>query len=328
MKRIVPRKLQKGDTVRIIAPSLSLGIINKHVQEIANERLKKELGLRVIFGRHVNEQDDFRSSAITSRIEDFHEAFADPDVKAVLAVIGGWSGNQLLKYLDWDLIRNNPKIFCGFSDITVLQNAIYAKTGLVTYSGPSYNFFGQKLHTEYTMSYFQRCVMSDEPFEVEASQKWSDDAWWKDQDKRKLMPNQGMYTIQEGEAEGTLLGGNLCTLNLLQGTEYFPGLQNSVLFLEDDYEVLPHTFDRDLQSLLHLSKFKGVKGIVIGRFQNMSKMNRNLLTQIIKNKQELQGLPVIADVDFGHTDPKITFPIGGTVRIKAVDKPSIKILQH
>jgi len=94
----------------------------------------------------------------------------------------------------------------------------------------------------------------------------------------------------------------------LQGTEYFPSLANSVLFIEDDEESLPHTFDRDLQSLIHLPDFKNVKGVVIGRFQKASEMPKELLIKIIKTKKELDNLPVIANVDFGHTILKLLFP--------------------
>ncbi len=146
---------------------------------------------------------------------------------------------------------------------------------------------------------------------------------------RNLIKNPGWLVINEGEAEGTLLGANLCTFNLLQGTEYMPDLNNSVLFLEDDEESQPHDFDRDLQSLIHQSGFAGVRGIVIGRFQRTSEMTGEKLEKIIKTKSELSDIPVIANVDFGHTDPKITFPIGGEVKIRAdKEKSEILIVKH
>jgi len=135
--------------------------------------------------------------------------------------------------------------------------------------------------------------------------------------------------INEGESEGTILGANLCTFNLLQGTEYFPNLSDSILFLEDDEESKPHAFDRDLQSLIHLPEFGGVRGIVIGRFQKASGMTDAMLKKIIETKSELKNIPVIANVDFGHTDPKITFPVGGEVKITADgDNPKITITKH
>jgi muramoyltetrapeptide carboxypeptidase LdcA involved in peptidoglycan recycling len=327
MEKIVPPKLQPGDEVRVIAPSRSMSMISEDCKKIADERFTA-LGLKLSFGQHVDESDDFVSSSIASRVADIHDAFRDSNVKAIITVIGGFNSNQLLRYLDWDLIKSNPKILCGYSDITALNNAIYAKTGLVTYSGPHYSSFGQKLDFDYTLANFKACLMSDEPLIIQPSTQWSDDAWYKDQDNRNLRPNSGWWVINQGIASGTLLGANLCTFNLLQGTEYFPDLTDSILFLEDDEESSPHHFDRDLQSLIHLPSFAGVKGIVIGRFQNASSMSQNLLTQIIRTKKELGNLPIIANVDFGHTDPKITFPVGGTVEISTEGAASIRITLH
>ena len=180
----------------------------------------------------------------------------------------------------------------------------------------------------YTIEYFMKCLFSNEPIQVEPSAQWSDDDWWINQDKRKLIQNKGFVHIHEGMAEGTIVGANICTLNLLQGTEYMPSLKNCILFIEDDYESVPHAFDRDLQSLIHLPDFSGVRGIVIGRFQKASNMTNNLLKQIIDSKKELQHLPVIVQTDFGHTDPKFTFPIGGYAKIKAGEHSSIEITEH
>lgn len=327
MKKIYPEKLQKGDMVRVIAPSRSMSIIAPESRAIANKRFE-EMGLKLTFGKHIEEMDDCTSSAIESRIKDLHDAFSDRSVKAIITVIGGFNSNQLLRYIDWKIIQNNPKIFCGFSDITALNNAIFAKTGVVTYSGPHYTSFGQKLLADYTLEYFKKCLFDGYIIKVAPSQEWSDDQWWIDQNKRTLLPNEGYWPLQHGEAAGTIIGANLCTLNLLQGTEYMPSLKDSVLFIEDDYESLPHTFDRDLQSLIHLPDFTRVRGMVIGRFQKASKMTRSILQQIIESKKELRNMPVIAHADFGHTDPKYTFPIGGYTRITAGEITQVIISEH
>lgn len=146
MQKIFPIKLKAGDEIRIIAPARSMKIISAESQEIANKRLT-DLGFKITFGKHINESDEFASSSIESRIRDLHEAFLDKNVKAILTVIGGFNSNQLLKYIDWNIIKNNPKIFCGYSDITALNNAILKKTGLVSYYGPHYSSFGQELYS-------------------------------------------------------------------------------------------------------------------------------------------------------------------------------------
>lgn len=328
MEKIYPSKLKEGDGVRIIAPSCSMGIISKEIREITNKRFA-ELGLKLSFGKHIEEIDDFRSSSIQSRVEDIHDAFGDKNVKAVITVIGGYNSNQLLKYIDWDLIKNNPKIFCGYSDITALNNAILTKTGLVSYSGTFYSTFGQELYFDYTLEYFKNCLISNEPFEIKPSDQWSDDEWYKNQKERNPIKNDGFLIINEGKASGTIIGGNLCTLNLLQGTEYFPELKESILFIEDDDLSSAVIFDRDLQSLIHLPDFKNVKGIVIGRFQKASEISDDILMQIIKTKKELNNLTVIANVDFGHTSPMITFPVGGEAKLEVKDgKVKLEIIKH
>lgn len=328
MNKIFPEKLKMGDEIRVIAPARSLAIISTDLREIAKKRFAG-LGLKLSFGENVEEIDDFVSSSVESRIEDLHGAFADKNVKAVLTVIGGFNSNQLLKYINWNLIKNNPKIFCGFSDITILNDAIYTETGLVTYSGPHYSTFGQKLYFDYTLDYFKKCLMSNDPIEIKPSTEWSDDQWYLNQDNRELIPNDGWLVINEGDVGGVILGGNLSTFNLLQGTEYFPDLSDSILFIEDDEESAPHCFDRDLQSLIHQPGFSKVKGLVIGRFQKASGMTDKLLIKIVKTKKELDNIPVIVNADFGHSDPKITFPIGGICKLAVTkDKQLLQILKH
>ena len=325
---MISQKLKEGDKIIIISPARSLAIISQEVRDIALRKLR-EMGFKVTFSKHAEGCDEFNSFSIEHRLEDIHEAFSDKNVKGILTTIGGFNSNQLLKCLDYNLIKSNPKILCGYSDITALQNAIFKKVGLVTYSGPHFSTFGMLKGLDYTIECFKKCVMEKSPFEVKPSKEWSDDEWYKDQEKREFIKNKGFLVINEGKAEGTIIGGNLCTLNLLQGTEFMPSLKNTILFIEDDEESKPQHFDRDLQSLIHLPDFDGVKGIVIGRFQKASEMTKRLLTKIIKTKKELNDIPVIAGVDFGHTAPHITFPIGGKARLLAnKDKTKLEILEH
>jgi len=313
---VIPPKLGPGSSVRVIAPSRSLAMIGADARAEANKKLAA-LGLQVSFGEHAEEHDDFVSSPVSSRLADLHAAFADPGVAGILTVIGGFNSNQLLASIDYSLIAAHPKVLCGFSDITALSNAIYARTGLVGYSGPHYSSFGMKHHFGYTQAGFVACVMTDEPIELVPAPAWSDDAWFLDQEDRHLETGTDWWVLQEGEAAGTIVGGNLCTLNLLQGTPYMPSLDGAVVFAEDDAQVRPWDFDRDLVSLLQQPAFGGVTGLVIGRFQRETGMTRDLLAQIVGSKPELARLPVIANVDFGHTTPAVPFPVGGTVEIRA-----------
>ncbi len=212
-----------------------------------------------------------------------------------------------------------PKIFCGFSDITALATAIHARAGLVTYSGPHFTTFGMKRGIDYTMEYFQRCLMREEPFEVLPADHWSDDLWYEDQEDRDFVPNPGYEIMYEGEAQGKLLGGNLGTLCLLFGTPYMPDLEGSILLLEDDEEANAVHFDRALQSLIHQPGFEGVQGIVFGKFQRASNMDQDTLTAIVESKQELDRMPIVAGASFGHTTPQFTFPIGGYGSLRARD---------
>ncbi len=317
---MIPKKLKSGDEVRIIAPSRSMALIGEDCKKIATERLEK-LGLKVTFGKYVDETDeDYMCTSVEHRVEDLNQAFKDKNVKAILTVIGGFNSNQLLNYIDYEAIKQNPKILCGFSDITALSNSIYTKTGLVTYSGPHYSSFGMVKGFEYTLEYFKKMFFQEQEFEITSSKEWSDDAWFIDQENREFIKNNGMFVINEGIAEGEIVGGNLCTLNLLQGTQYMPNIENKILFLEDDDQagnVYLMEFDRDFQSLIHMPEFKKVKGIVLGRAQKSVEMNNSKWIKLIKNKPELKNIPVIAGADFGHTTPIFTFPVGGYAKLEA-----------
>ncbi|MGE7603772.1 S66 family peptidase [Peribacillus sp. NPDC097675] len=321
-----PSRLKAGDEIRVIAPSRSLAIVKGEQRRLAEERLV-ELGFRVTYGKTALVHDDFFSNSIEDRIEDLHDAFRDPSVKGIFTSIGGYNANQLLRYIDYDLIKGNPKVLMGYSDITAISLAIYQKTGLITYSGPHFSTFGMKAGLDYTMKYFKKAVLQDEAFELEQSETWSDDSWHLEQDDRTFHPNSGYMVIQEGDATGTILGGNLCTINLLQGTEFMPSLRDRILFIEDDEESHPFSFDRDLQSLLQLPDATGIKGVIIGRFQNNSGMTPYALQQIIATKQELKGIPVIANANFGHVHPFATIPIGENVKMTVRNgKASVTIL--
>jgi muramoyltetrapeptide carboxypeptidase LdcA involved in peptidoglycan recycling len=187
--------LSKGDEIRVISPARSMGTISSSVRSTALKRLE-DLGLRVSFSKHYDERDVFDSSSVESRLEDIHEAFTDKKIKAILTTIGGCNSIHLLKEIDYKLIKKNPKILCGYSDITTLQNAIFAKTGLVTYSGPHFSTFGCLKGIDYVIDSFQKCLFDgSKEIPLFSSSSWSDDEWYLDQEKRKFLPNLGLAAI-------------------------------------------------------------------------------------------------------------------------------------
>lgn len=331
MKIIFPPKIKEQTHIRVIAPSRSLGLIPLERINIAIERFNA-LGIDISFGEHAREMDDFTSSSVESRVLDLHDAFSDKSVDAILTSIGGYNSNQILSRLDYDLIQSNPKILCGFSDISALSNAIYAKTGLVGYSGPHFSTLSMIKGINYTVEYFVKCLREEGPFEVKYAPEWSDDLWFIDQENRDFISSEGYWNITKCTADvtGIAIGGHLRCLNSLQGTEFMPPLADAIIFAEEDDEITPALFDRQLQSVIHQKEFSGVKALVLGRFQKKTGMTRDILEKIILTKPELRSIPVVANFDFGHTTPIFTFPIGGTVRLSCEDQNNSRlfIIEH
>lgn len=312
----VPEKLKAGDEIRIIAPSRSASILSEEGVKLAKDRLES-LDFQVTFGKHIFQQDLQNSSSIQHRIDDLHEAFQDEQVKGILTVIGGFNSNELLPYIDYELIKQNPKVFCGYSDITAIATAITVQTGMVTYSGPHFSSFQMQKGQDYQTDRFVQSLMQQSPFTIEPSGHWSDDAWYLNQEKRNF-EETAWKTYTPGNAKGQLWGGNLCTLNLLQGTKFMPTIEQSVLFVEDDEMTIPETFARDLTSLLQNAQ--SIAGLAIGRFQRASNMSEEQLLFILDKHPMLKKIPVLYDIDFGHTQPMFTFPIGGEIEFDATNK--------
>ena len=160
-------------------------------------------------------------------------------------------------------------------------------------------------------------LVTDGKDKITPSEIWSDDLWFLNQEKREFEANEGYWNIRNGEASGTIIGGNLCTFNLLLGTEFRPAFpKDTILFIEDTEASPLADFERNLQALLHQPDFANVKALVIGRFQKGSKVTREGLEYILNAKAELKELPILANVDFGHTAPLLTIPLGGTAFLK------------
>lgn len=312
-----PEKLKKGDEIRIVAPSRSLKLIGADTRQIAEERFA-QMGLKLSFGKNTVKEtaDMFLSSPAAERAQDIMDAFADKNVKAVFTVIGGFNSNEILDYIDFDIIKNNPKIFCGFSDITAISNAIHTMGNMITYYGPHYSSLGMKKGCEYTIEMMQKMLIGDGVVDAYPSKEWSDDAWFIDQENRTFIKNDGWWKIHDGKAKGTIEGGNISTFCLLNGTKYHPQFkEDTILFIEDCAPMSAPEFARLFQSLISLPDFKNVKGIAIGRFQKGSNVSREQIEYIVNTKKKLKDMPVLANVDFGHTTPILTIPLGGKAEI-------------
>ena len=323
---IIPDKLRPGDEIRVLALSRSIGGLKEYPGvsdadvDYARQALES-LGLRVSFGRHVMENDGHLTTTVAARLEDLYDALNDSKVKGILAVTGGIGAIQLLDTLDFAQVAAHPKILCGYSDITFLCNAIYARTGVVTYYGPHFSTFMMRKGREYLERNFRACLFDSRPFEAVPSSEWSDDVWIKDQENRHYNPNEGWWGINVGEADGVLVGGAFIGMNLLQGSRFFPPLNNAIVFLEcpSEGKATLMNLDMGVRALALQPGFNGVRGFVIGRYSRDGRIDRAKMTAMIKNIPALASLPVIANCDFGHTTPILTLPIGGHCRIRVND---------
>ncbi len=318
MQNIVPQNLQIGDEIRVIAPSTSIKIIGADCRQIAKERFEK-MGLKVSFGKNTTDDnfDMFATSEIAKRAEDVMDAFKDKNVKAIFTIIGGYLSNQILPFLDYEVIKQNPKIICGYSDITALLNAIRNKTGLEVFYGPHYSSIGMLKGNEYTLDVLQK-MLFEGSYEAKPAVEWSDDLWFIDQEKREFIKNEGWWILQDGEAEGEIAGGNLQTFLLLNATAYQPNLPESCILALEDCFVAPtddKLFMSHLQAFAERKDFNNVKALLIGRFQKASNMTKEKLEYIVSHIPQLHGKPIVANMDFGHTTPIMTLPLGGKCKI-------------
>jgi muramoyltetrapeptide carboxypeptidase LdcA involved in peptidoglycan recycling len=330
----LPLTLKAGDELRVLALSRSLGGVmqpgglTENDVQFATKALES-LGLKVSFGRHVRECNAHLTASPSHRLEDFHEAIADPSVKAILAVTGGVGAMQLLDGLNYDLVAMHPKWICGYSDIAYLGNAIFARTGVPTLYGPNFTSFMMQQGGAYTLNHFRKCLFGESPIAWQSADRWSDDAWHKNQENRIFHANEGLWGIQEGDAEGNILGGSYWCLNMLQGTKYFPSLRDAILFLEHPAEgkATLMGLDSGLRALSFQPEFSGVRAIVLGRYAQSGGVTRENLIALLRQIPALHHLPIIANADFGHTSPMATLPIGGQCQLQVTsDSTSIMMV--
>lgn len=314
----------------VIAPSLSLDIISKDNIEKAVHFFESRCGLKVKFMPNCRD-----NASIQARLDDLHAAFSDPSVKAIFTVIGGFSANELLPFIDYELIRRNKKIFCGFSDITVLANAITFMTGMVTFSGPHFSTMAMQLGNLVTEEAVCNLLNFENNFEnvkitLTPCEFYRDDPWYIDNtanDQSVLIPNPGHVVINRGStARGKLCGGNLAAFSLLRGTEYYipdSELDTIILFFEwcDEYKANLEIFTQQMHAVMQSIGKNRCVGLLIGRFERSSGITMDHLSDLTHNLIRCEYIkpdcPVIANLDFGHTYPMYIMPIGGDCEITA-----------
>ena len=324
MALIRPRKLEKGDTIGVVSPSgMSAGLCPDRFERGLNELTK--MGYKVKVGRNTKAIHGHKAGTAEQRVEDIHQMLEDDEVKAILSSIGGYNANDLIDLLDFNLFKNKPKIFCGYSDITVLLCAINAKSDLATFYGPAVmpQFADYAGLLPYTKEWFFKLVTSSQPVgKIEPSKEWTHEMlWWGKDDTRpkKLIPAPGWKALKGGNAEGALVGGHLWSILQLAGTKYFPDFKNKIFFWEETESNTALT-DRYLSQYRTLGIFDEIKGMIIGRinpdeYQIVSKDAD--FYSVVKESAADYDFPIIADMDFGHTDPMFTVPYGVKAKINA-----------
>ena len=305
------KRLKKGDHIRVVSPSSSIESIGGFEANVAAKKKLEALGFRLSFSEHYFENDIFDSAPIASRVADLEAAFANETVDAILTTIGGFNCNELLPYLDFDLIAQNPKIFCGYSDTTALLNAIYAKTGMQTYMGPAYSSFKMEQGQQYQTTSWLNAVTQD-TYQLTPSLEWSSDAWYLPNAPRTFYPTE-WKVYNPGQASGIAIGGNLSTFALLHGTEFAPKPDKYILFLEEAEEDHYVEFTRHFAALLQV--YPNPQAVLIGRFPKETEMTEEILLTILDKHPILKKVPVLYDLDFAHTQPLFTITIGGQVEI-------------
>ena len=282
MNLIKPKKLEKGDTISIIAPS---GGVESDENLLRATAYLKSLGYNVKWGKNVLKTNKYLAGTDNERLEDLHNAFKDKEINAIIALRGGYGAIRLINKIDYNLIKQNPKIFAGYSDITGLSAMLLKHSGLITYSAPMINGdFGIKSKDKFTIDNFFKTVTTTEKQEIKAQ-----------------------TILKEGKASGITFGGNLATLVSLCGLDFIPN-QKFIFFAEDLNEPV-YKLDKMFTQLLNIEEFrKNISGIVFGEFLDIDNDEwlNSLQNEIV---QELK-VPAISGLKITHSREKLTIPIG------------------
>ncbi len=299
---IRPKVLSKGDTVGVIASGTAVPDPDRILEA---QRILNYFNLKMKLGKYVNQGSGYKTRSLKERLANLHEMFSDPEVKAIFELRGGYGSIQLLDHINYDLIKQNPKIFFGFSDITALHLAIHKQTGLVTFHGPVLlsPFKG------YTADYFQKAIFATVPLGELTNST----------DEQDIKPKHPLRTITAGQAQGELIGGNLSLVTSLMGTPYEIDTKGKILFLEETGEQ-PYRIDRMLTQLRLAGKLGQAAGIIIGECNDCDSTGYTWdysLGEVIDSILGDLNIPVLYGLTIGHTSEQLTLPIGVTAQLDA-----------
>ena len=293
MTVIKPPRLRKGSIIGLIAPA-STPAAEENIERGA--AYLEHLGYRVKLGMHIRRKHGYLAGTDEERAQDFNAMVCDKDVNAIFTIRGGYGTPRILRMIDYRSLKHHPKIIVGYSDITALQLAILRKIGLVTFSGPMTGVEMSKGMAPYTEEHFWRLLTSTKtigPFHNPAGEPWR--------------------ILNDGKAQGQLIGGNFSLLACLFGTPFIPELRKSILILEDVDEA-PHRLDRMLAQLLNTGVLQQLNGLVFGKFTDCRpsdpKEPHLTIDQILEEYTAQVQCPVIANVRSGHTRQRLTVPLG------------------
>ena len=294
-KIIKPKRLSKGDTVGVISPSSGVTPeeFAKALQNMA------DLGFKTKIGKSAQSRIGFLAGTDKERLDDLHWAFSDKEIDAVWCVRGGYGASRFLPNLDFSLIKKNPKIFVGYSDITALHTAIFQNTGLVTFHGP----VAASTYSDYTKNHAVNVLMNPSAsYKIELS-------------PTNTAKESNLYkteVITKGKCRGKLIGGNLSLLTAMAGTSFaLRNTKGKLLFIEDVGEQ-PYRIDRMLTQLRQSVDLRQLAGIALGIFEdcNPKTTDTQSLIEVIKDRLGDLGIPVIYGLSFGHIRDQFTLPVG------------------
>lgn len=333
MSKIKPKMLRPGS--RVAAISLSWGGPGTipYRYQIGKKQFEEEFDVTVIETEHALRDTDWLAKNPKARADDLMAAFADDTIDGIISTIGGEDSIRTLPYLDLELIRNNPKVFMGFSDTTISHAACF-KAGIVSFYGPSFmaGFAENCRMFPYMVDSIRRVLFSAEPIGVIEPNRtgWTVEYLpWENPEnqsiRRKLEPCTGWkFHQKEGIVEGQLFGGCVDVLDWLRGTNYLSDagdLQGAILFLETSEAALPPSFlTRFVRCLAAMGILEGLGGILLGRPGGGVDIDTfheydAALCEAVREEHERIDMPIVTNMDFGHTDPMFVLPIGTQVRI-------------